>query len=535
MSTRWFLLLLIFFVCSCTTGLAPGGSGTETTTGVTGLIVNVQGSPMSNVQVQLLPSQYDPVRDSGHKLITRTTDSHGRYLFTGIDSGNYYLQAVHMSSHTMARIGAVTVAGDTEVAVTGTLEQPGTVIVDVPEGTEAVTSRYVYIPGTSNYSMVQNGHNFVSLDSVPAGRIPEITLGTSGEKSGAAIRYDVEVASGDTELVQNPSWAFSRKIHLNTSSTGANVSGTVTNFPLLVRLNKDRFNFSEARSDGLDVRFSKENGKFLTSEVERWDSVVQQAEVWVKVDTIYADDSSHYITMYWGNASVEKSSNDSAVFDTSAGFSGVWHMNESPQGEFVSIADYTIHKYDAVPYGGFTADNSVSGVIGNALHFDGMDDYLNAGNVSLTGNYTIGLWVKVDTLGLYSRFIYKDSSYTLWYDKDSVSVRMENMNTSLKWRGLLQNGGTRVPVTNNNWYYITATWDGSVIRLYSNGLEMTNVTLVNTATNINIKDLWFGRSRNDFFKGSMDEIRIENVVRSPDWIRLCYNNQRIDDKLVQFK
>jgi hypothetical protein len=38
-----------------------------------------------------------------------------------------------------------------------------------------------------------------------------------------------------------------------------------------------------------------------------------------------------------------------------------------------------------------------------------------------------------------------------------------------------------------------------------------------------------------FLKGSIDEVRIISAAQSPDRLRLCYMNQRPDDKLVNFK
>jgi hypothetical protein len=37
------------------------------------------------------------------------------------------------------------------------------------------------------------------------------------------------------------------------------------------------------------------------------------------------------------------------------------------------------------------------------------------------------------------------------------------------------------------------------------------------------------------FDGALDEVRIEKNARPKEWIRLCYMNQRPDDKLVVFK
>ena len=48
--------------------------------------------------------------------------------------------------------------------------------------------------------------------------------------------------------------------------------------------------------------------------------------------------------------------------------------------------------------------------------------------------------------------------------------------------------------------------------------------------------LFFGRSWvAQFVNGIMDEIRIEGTPRTAAWIRLCYMNQRNDDRLVVFK
>jgi hypothetical protein len=39
----------------------------------------------------------------------------------------------------------------------------------------------------------------------------------------------------------------------------------------------------------------------------------------------------------------------------------------------------------------------------------------------------------------------------------------------------------------------------------------------------------------DYFAGTLDEVRISTVVRSPGWIRLSYENQRSGQTLVEFR
>ena len=84
-----------------------------------------------------------------------------------------------------------------------------------------------------------------------------------------------------------PAWKYSKQLYLNTTATGADVSGTVTDFPVLVRLNSGTFNFAEAKVNGDDIRFTKSDGLTpLLYEVEQWDATAGQAAVWVKVDTV---------------------------------------------------------------------------------------------------------------------------------------------------------------------------------------------------------------------------------------------------------
>ena len=124
------------------------------------------------------------------------------------------------------------------------------------------------------------------------------------------------------------SWTYSRQLSLNTTSTGANVSGNVLNFPMLVRLNGDNFNFTQAESNGEDIRFAKSDGSPLEFEIERWDASSNAAEVWVRVDTIYGNNNTQTLTMYWGKGGSLNCSDPEAVFDTTNGFAAVFHLEE---------------------------------------------------------------------------------------------------------------------------------------------------------------------------------------------------------------
>ena len=99
------------------------------------------------------------------------------------------------------------------------------------------------------------------------------------------------------------------------------------------------------------------------------------------------------------------------------------------------------------------------------------------------------------------------------------------------------------------WVLLTGVRHGTDQNLYCNG-ELV-VKTVNTSQVFSQPDTYLRDTSDDFtigrffkeatfpitgycyFKGAIDEVRVCGTVRSADWIKLCYMNQRSDDKLVQ--
>jgi hypothetical protein len=89
-------------------------------------------------------------------------------------------------------------------------------------------------------------------------------------------------------FAQYPVWQQSGSFYILTTPEGANLPSTakLADFPLLVRLDKDFFNFSKARPMGEDLRFSSADGKPLKYQIEQWDGANGFANIWVRVPLI---------------------------------------------------------------------------------------------------------------------------------------------------------------------------------------------------------------------------------------------------------
>lgn len=79
-------------------------------------------------------------------------------------------------------------------------------------------------------------------------------------------------------------WNHAGVMHILTTPEGAELSegAVVENFPLLVRLDRDWFDFSRSAAGGEDIRFSA-NGIPLAYQIDTWDPVHGTASLWVRV------------------------------------------------------------------------------------------------------------------------------------------------------------------------------------------------------------------------------------------------------------
>ena len=87
----------------------------------------------------------------------------------------------------------------------------------------------------------------------------------------------------------------------------------LADYQVLIELDSDNFDFSHANNDGSDIRFYDGNN-FLDYWIEKWDSVNQEAKIWVKVPFISADSSTSFYMCY-GNPNIANASNGETTFD----------------------------------------------------------------------------------------------------------------------------------------------------------------------------------------------------------------------------
>jgi hypothetical protein len=526
-------LLAAQFECVRTSTVSGGGTDVSNAK-VRGSVVHADGTPAVHARVAIIAASYDALRDGAiADSLIDTTDASGNYAFAKVDSGAYNVQALSSYDNTSALAVGIHVVGDSVEIPEDTLRAPGAIKVMLPDNLDAVNG-YVYVPGTMISARLNGSASYVLLDSVPAGKIPPVYYSAINDGPARSLSDTLRVPSAATMTIISYAFRYSKKLILNTNSNGANIYGNVYNFPVLIRLSKNNFNFAEAQANGNDIRFIKPDNTSLPYEIERWDAARGQAELWVKVDTVYGNDSVQSINMYWGNSGAIGVSNSPAVFDTANGFAAVWHLDQN-------CADAGYNKHD-----GITGSRDTIGIIGYSKKFSGADSIKIPGLLGSPSSVTLSAWAQLDTMGTQGSEVISIG--------DAVLIRMDDYRPNYGVMGAmhlstLPNDTVHYNITSGRklqktgWHFLALSVDATnfVQSLYIDGnlcgLGNSKISIIDyTGVGQNTFIGKHGNGKNLYnFTGRIDEVRVSKTVLSDDWIKLCYMNQKAEDLLMKFK
>lgn len=190
------LLLACLVLISCSNTIAGGGTEGGNVSKVAGYIYNPDGTPAGNVQVKLIPADFNPVADSAFfEFMIDTTDINGNYSFDFLDTGCFNILALYRTYKVGLLRKGIRVENDTIVNLADTLKAVGTIKVILSDTVDTVNG-YLFIEGTGIYKKVTG--KTVYLDSVPAGIIPVINSSVNG--AIAALKDSVSVIPNDTVI-----------------------------------------------------------------------------------------------------------------------------------------------------------------------------------------------------------------------------------------------------------------------------------------------------------------------------------------------
>jgi len=317
-------------------------------------------------------------------------------------------------------------------------------------------------------------------------------------------------------------WKYSTSLFILTTPEGANLPADkhVLHFPMLIRLNSETFDFSQTQPHGEDLRVSSTDGSTLPYQIDEWDPTHGSASVWVRIPKIQGQQQQE-IRLHWGHSNAASASDGKSVFNASNGYLATWHMDPS-------LADSTV-TLNAKDHG--TQDTP--GQIGRARRFL-RGQGLSAGegiNHFPTGSqpHTTEAWFRSST---------PNSTLVGWgRERAQGKVVMQfrsppHINIDAYFSDA--NAQSRNAIASDAWTHVVHTYEKGLPRLYVNGVLDSGPP--NRAAPLSIQNpasLWIGGWYGHYdFVGAIDEVRISNIARSPEWVRLQYENQKHLQTLV---
>ncbi|MFY0608668.1 MAG: BspA family leucine-rich repeat surface protein [Cyclobacteriaceae bacterium] len=148
---------------------------------------------------------------------------------------------------------------------------------------------------------------------------------------------------------------------------------------------------------------------------------------------------------------------------------------------------------------------------GNALTFDGTDDYLTAANPNLTPPMTMEFWVKLNSTNTNSQILAQFGAGGIYIGRFTQGKVLAFFDASSSNNSSADESA--ISLLDDKWHHIAATTDGSTTRLYIDGAIAAthSETAITGATS-----LYLGANQGtaSYMQGTIDEVRIWDDERT---------------------
>lgn len=539
-----FLVLIIsmlFVQCSKNSDVAGGAETTNTIASCR--VVYDSGEPAIAASVMIRPIDYTSPLDGEDfddiSIQNIETDEDGYLQIEDMPEGQYYLEANDNSGFASLLLFEIGENTKDTILDDQILRSYTKVSGNVEFKLSSFTDIFVQIYGLNRIVEVDSLGYFEFNDLPEA--VYTLVVASSVDSSNVEIPSVNTASNVDVGLaISNDGWYYQKNILIDASASGADIDEDVYSFPILVRLDSANFDFSSSDGNGQDIRISKEDGKLLPYEIEQWDSLAQSAILWVQVDTVFGLDTT-VLNISWGDVSDVAQLNSMNVFSSTIGYSGVWHLNDSTQ--ILNSTDTTI---DGENFG----TGNIDGVVSGAFNFN-MRSYVMLPGESFSKvdlEVTVSFWQ-------YGKDVADSGGMTIFDGRVSDTSTNHQLLVHLPWQqgdgdfAVFWDAGEFAQDSNRiskvatsdeyegrwNYWSFTKNSISGEMKIYLNG-ELWHLEIDKFSSMSGISVFKLGSLEDTFstinYNGYVDEFRVSHIERNEAWIKLCFENQREDFKIV---
>jgi biopolymer transport protein ExbB len=319
----------------------------------------------------------------------------------------------------------------------------------------------------------------------------------------------------------NKEWTARKKFTLDTST----IPDPIGTAAVLVRLHDGNHQFLAGKDDGSDLRFIAADEKTpLAHHVERFDSLLNEAFVWVKVPDLKPGTPATF-WLYYGNTTGQAARTDDPKGTYDEDTVLVYHFAENNAAPADSSA------------GGNKAEAAGTGVVGSliggGLRFSGQNSVTIPASASLAWTegapLTWSAWIKPTALAANSvLFSRRENGNALLIGEDNGVPFVEVTNAAGTQRSA---GGA--PLEVGKWRHLAVVSAAGKLTLYLDGESYATLDAALPALNSPITLGKDSSAAAPGFTGEVDELQIAKVARPIGFLKLAAISQSGSDNAAK--
>jgi biopolymer transport protein ExbB len=322
----------------------------------------------------------------------------------------------------------------------------------------------------------------------------------------------------------NNDWKYRKEISLDATATGADITGTPLQVPVLIRLSLGNFSyFNDTKPDGSDFRVIAGDDKTpLKFHFEKYDVANQMALLWVQVPQITGGAKNDKLYAYYGNPDAPNAADVSGTYDVS-------QVLVLPFSESSGLpADLTAYKNNP---SASTAQLTSASLIGGGAKFLGSESISVPASASLrllpNQGLTASAWLRIEQPQQATVMQLADAGKSL-----ALAVNGSRLEARANFGGASVVVAQSSDLSLGQWHHAAMSVGGGTLTLYVDGIAAGSapVTPVEMGGTFTIGSA----SGSAFLTGDIDEVEVSKTARPADWIKASARGQGTDASLVVY-
>ncbi len=307
----------------------------------------------------------------------------------------------------------------------------------------------------------------------------------------------------------NSEWSLRKKVTIDPAAAGTPITEPIGTAPVLLRLHAGNFQFDAAHEDGSDIRVvAADNKTLLPFHIERYDALMGEAFLWVKVPDVKGPVS---FWLYYGNAGtkVERVGNPKATYDADTAL--VYHFTEAGTPPMDATSNGNLAQ---------TAGLAVPGsFIGAGIRLDEKTAVTIPTSASLEWTegaaFTFTTWFKPTAAPARATILSrteKDAGFVVGTENGVPYIEVTRGNTP-------QRAAASAAVPVGSWHHLAVVAGAGKIALYLDGDQAATLDATLPALNSAL------RIGGEEFRGELDELQMDKVARPVGFLKLAALSQ----------